>query len=94
MGDFPHFLGIDLYLAVVEDTTEANPIPLTVSIFPIPRFPDSLILRFPILVIALPSVSANLIAIIRSTIIKPISTSLDVKPSSRAAESEAGPRGN
>ena len=55
MGDSLDFLGIDLYLVVVEDTTDVIPIPLTVSIFPdspIPRSPDSPIPRFPILVIA------------------------------------------
>ena len=46
MGDSLDFLGIDLYLVVVEDTTDGMPIPLTVSTFPdslIPRFPDSTI---------------------------------------------------
>ena len=55
IGDSLDFLGIDLYLVVVEDTTDVIPIPLTVSIFPdspIPRSPDSPIPRFPILVIA------------------------------------------
>ena len=43
-GDSLEFLGIDLYLVVIEDTTDGIPIPLTVSIFPdtpIPRYPDS-----------------------------------------------------
>ena len=47
MGNSLDFFGIDLYVVVVEDVTDGIPIPVTVSIFP-----DSLIPRFPMLVIA------------------------------------------